>query len=408
MAKVRSDKGWLFLDFRHRRERSREYLNLPDTRDGRRAAENIKRQVEAELRAGTFDATRRFPNSAKLHSHGTAALTLAEFACQWMEEWGLHLKPSTRDWYRGMLTAYVFSDPLASKPIAEIGERDVYALLKDLAERPTRSGKPLSARSVNAVRAGLHTIFGVARRRKLIADDPTAYVAKLREEKPEVDPFDHEEVRALLDAAIGWERCFLAVLLFAGLRPNEAFALRWDDLDWQHGQILVRRTATRFGVGSPKTKSSNRDVPMILRLRELLAEQRQRSALRGELVFPDANGAIFNLANFRHRNWARILRHSRVRRRPLYQCRHTFVRLLLEGGEKDLQRVARALGHSTVRMIFEVYGRWSAAAAEHGGAFSTLDAAARGVCPPSAQIGGKAREASGGSGEPTSTRGGVR
>ena len=298
MAKVRSDKGWLFLDFRHRRERSREYLNLPDTRDGRRAAENIKRQVEAELRAGTFDATRRFPNSAKLHSHGTAALTLAEFARQWMEEWGLHLKPSTRDWYRGMLTAYVFSDPLASKPIAEIGERDVYALLKDLAERPTRSGKPLSARSVNAVRAGLHTIFGVARRRKLIADDPTAYVAKLREEKPEVDPFDHEEVRALLDAAIGWERCFLAVLLFAGLRPNEAFALRWDDLDWQHGQILVRRTATRFGVGSPKTKSSNRDVPMILRLRELLAEQRQRSALRGELVFPDANGAISQSREF--------------------------------------------------------------------------------------------------------------
>ena len=260
---------------------------------------------------------------------------------------------------------------------------------------PVSETRPRSARSVNSVLAGLRTIFGVARRRKLIADDPTAYVAKLREEKPEVDPFDHDEVRSLLDAAVGWERCFLAVLLFAGLRPNEAFALRWDDLDWQHGQIRVRRTATPFGVGSPKTKSSNRDVPMILRLRELLAERRQRSALRGDLVFPDANGAIFNLANFRHRNWARILGRSRVRPRPLYQCRHTFVRLLLEGGEKDLQRVARALGHSTVRMIFEVYGRCSAAAPENGGAFSTLDAAARGVCPPSVQIGGKAREASG-------------
>jgi integrase len=109
---------------------------------------------------------------------------------------------------------------------------------------PVSETRPLSARSVNAVLAGLRTIFGVARRRKLIADDPTAYVAKLREEKPEVDPFDHDEVRSLLDAAVGWERCFLAVLLFAGLRPNEAFALRWDDLDWQHGQIRVRRTAT--------------------------------------------------------------------------------------------------------------------------------------------------------------------
>src|SRR5258708_7168777 len=135
MASVRSDGGWLFLDFRYQRERCREYLNLRDSRDGRSEANRTKRAIEAEIRTGTFDYARRFPNSAKLarlglHSHGTAALTLAEFARQWMEDWGLHLKPSTRDWYRGMLTAYVFSDPLASKPIAEIGERDVYALLK--------------------------------------------------------------------------------------------------------------------------------------------------------------------------------------------------------------------------------------------------------------------------------------
>jgi hypothetical protein len=39
------------LDFRDRGVRYRAYLNLRDTRDGRREAERIKRRVEAEIRA---------------------------------------------------------------------------------------------------------------------------------------------------------------------------------------------------------------------------------------------------------------------------------------------------------------------------------------------------------------------
>jgi Arm domain-containing DNA-binding protein len=33
MASVRSDDGWLFLDFRYRGQRCREYPNLRDSRD---------------------------------------------------------------------------------------------------------------------------------------------------------------------------------------------------------------------------------------------------------------------------------------------------------------------------------------------------------------------------------------
>jgi integrase len=199
------------------------------------------------------------------------------------------------------------------------------------------------------------------------------YVENLKETKPEIDPFDLDESRALLDAAQGWERPFLAVMLFASPRPNEALALRWSDLDWQHGTIRVRRNATRFGIGPLKTKSSEHDAPMLPLVRGLLAKQRERSELRGELVFPAANGAVFDLANFRHRNWPRILRDAHVRSRTLYQCRHTFARLLLERGESP-QWVARAMGHSSVQMVFQVYGRWCAATNFESRALSALDA----------------------------------
>src|SRR5262249_52454540 len=101
------------------------------------------------------------------------------------------------------------------------------------------------------------------------------------------------------------------------------------------------------------------------------AEQRARSGF-GELVFPDARGGLFDLANFRHRNWPRILRRAGVRPRPLYQCRHTFARLLLERGESP-QWIARALGHASVQMVFQVYGRWCEGTNLESRALATLD-----------------------------------
>ena len=51
------------------------------------------------------------------------------------------------------------------------------------------------------------------------------HVANLREPKPDVDPFDLDEGLRIIEAAEGWERAFLSVLLFTGMRPNEALAL---------------------------------------------------------------------------------------------------------------------------------------------------------------------------------------
>ena len=70
MASVGQDKGWLRLDFRYRRVRCREYLNLPDTRDARFEANRIKRRLEAEIRAGTFNYADFFPNSPRAERFG--------------------------------------------------------------------------------------------------------------------------------------------------------------------------------------------------------------------------------------------------------------------------------------------------------------------------------------------------
>jgi integrase len=70
MASVRSDDGWLFLDFRYRGERCREYLNLQSSRDGRTEANRKKRRLEAEIRAGIFNYSDFFPDSSRAERFG--------------------------------------------------------------------------------------------------------------------------------------------------------------------------------------------------------------------------------------------------------------------------------------------------------------------------------------------------
>jgi integrase len=130
----------------------------------------------------------------------------------------------------------------------------------------------------------------------------------------------------------------------------------------------------RYGFGLPKTHGSERDVDLSGTVRAELTEQRARSQLRGEMVFPSEAGTPIDLANFRARNWPRILRAAKVRPRVVYQCRHTFARLALEQGDTP-QHVAAMLGHTTLEMLFRVYSRWMSR--PESSALARLDAAIR-------------------------------
>src|SRR5215472_15778867 len=173
--------------------------------------------------------------------------------------------------------------------------------------------------------ARLRTIFPTARRRKLISDDPMKYVDNLRELKPDVDPLTLEEAERPLATASGQDRALFTVLIFTGLRPNEALALKWNDIDFDREVIRVRRSINRFeGVGLPKTASSEREVDMLPNVRAALQEQRALSQLRSDFVFPSETGGPLDLTNLRERNWRRVVRKSGLRKRTLYQCRHSY------------------------------------------------------------------------------------
>jgi integrase len=54
---------------------------------------------------------------------------------------------------------------------------------------------------------------------------------------------------------------FHPIIPIKGRRPNEAFALRWEDIDFDRVQLRIRRSIHRFaGIGLPKAASNEREV----------------------------------------------------------------------------------------------------------------------------------------------------
>jgi integrase len=356
----------------------------PDRRDHREygGTKTNARLLLARRKTEIADGTWQVPyghgiqavDGARRSASG-ADITLREFTERWLEERTPWLTRRVAHDYKLMLKRMLLSHPIARKPLSEIDDGDVARLVKQLCTRSARGGKLLGARSVNMLIARLRTIFATACDRGIISGNPMRRVKNLREAKPEVDPFDMVETLRLLDAAKDWERPFLTCLLFGGLRPNETLALSWDHIDFEHGLIRVRRNLRpREGLALPETPGSERDVEMSATVRAALNEQRARSRLKGELVFPSREGTTGDLDNFRARNWPRLLQRAKVRPRVLYQCRHTFARLLLEQGDTP-QHVAAMLGHTTVKMVFQVYGRWMSR--PESTALAKLDAALR-------------------------------
>ena len=76
------------------------------------------------------------------------------------------------------------------------------------------------------------------------------YVENLREPKSDVDPFDLDEALRIIEAARGSDRTFLSVLLFTGLRPDEALAgpAYHGSLDRMHGARTFLRMIRTFFV----------------------------------------------------------------------------------------------------------------------------------------------------------------
>lgn len=135
--------------------------------------------------------------------------------------------------------------------------------------------------------------------------------------------------------------CFLA---YTGLRKTEAKYVTWGDIDFVHGEIVVR--------GDPITGTKNdeiRHVPMIPELRTMLEKTRQ-----GRRSEPDEMPVLkVNEAEKSMTRAAQLVGMTRMRHHDL---RHLFASTCIEAGV-DIPTVSKWLGHKDGgALAMKVYG----------------------------------------------------
>jgi integrase len=133
-----------------------------------------------------------------------------------------------------------------------------------------------------------------------------------------------------------------AVLADTGMRPEECYRLRWENINWTNGRN------GRLLVTHGKTKAARRMLPFTPRVKAILEAKWINAGQPEEgWVWPSAakSGHVepFSLKR-QHR---RALRLSGVRPFVLYSLRHTFLTRLGESG-CDAWTLARIAGHSSI------------------------------------------------------------
>lgn len=159
-----------------------------------------------------------------------------------------------------------------------------------------KTGRPLSRRVVEGALKQLKLCLDSAVIEGKIASNP-ARLAKLPREEPSEDDgelivhLSLDEVAALFALNLPpLQRAVFSVAVYAGLREDELWGLRWTDLvlEGPRPQVQVRRSYD----GPVKSKTSRRDTPLLPPAVAALKAWRAASptpAIAG-LVFPNADG----------------------------------------------------------------------------------------------------------------------
>lgn len=286
------------------------------------------------------------------------------------------VRARTHDGYFRNLSLHVFPK-LGGKTLDGIRPWDIECLLKELR-------KTHSASTVNNIRIAMSKVFRVAERHELVLNNPVRRTEKAKRSEFEPTqvklPWSKEEAQFALRCAEGTTmELFLVLMLSTGMRRGEALGLQWSDIDFEHCTVsiersihresIIQRDGSRIGqvvVTPPKTAQSRRvnqlTLPAIDVLRRHQLEQQLglTEVVDGgrmpEFVFTNSNGGPLDESKLASR-YRKFCQAHGVRQIRIHDIRHTFATVLIDDDARNIAAVSKALGHSSMAITLDVYGK---------------------------------------------------
>ena len=277
--------------------------------------------------------------------------SFGQYAEDWIKTFKLQkLKPTTLKGYQAILRSH-FYPVWKELPIDQISTKTVQDFLC--------AKKNLSYKYLNDMRVFLAQIMDSALRDGWISVNPAKdhriFNPSNRQpvERQALTIESVREIIPLLSELGRHDRLYLALVIFTGMRRGEVLALRWEDISVDDNLIHVKRNVTYSNnqpfIGTPKTKSGFRSVPILEDLLNFLSPLEKK----GYIVCGNDSESPMTLTAFR---WMmkRIRNTIDLHGATAYVFRHT-MGTMLNDASADVKTIQSILGQSDFKTTMDRY-----------------------------------------------------
>lgn len=211
---------------------------------------------------------------------------------------------------------------------------------------------------VNSVFKYSEIIYGIKR--------PALFKWRYANNSKPIDVFSEKEQMILekyLVQDMTPQKLGILICLYSGMRLGEICSLQWSDVDLNQRVFHVRRTvqriynrenshSTEIIIGTPKTQSAIRDIPITSRLWGLLyAWQHMQEA--DNCLVSGRYKAFMDPRTYQIK-YKGFLEGCGLRYRNFHALRHTFATRCIEK-DIDIKSLSEILGHSSVNITLNRY-----------------------------------------------------
>jgi len=333
-----------------------------------------RRQQWHTIRGSKRDAQRALREMLTAVEAGTyvkpSKLSLGEWLSQWLESYvSIHTTPRTRESYRYIIKTHLLP-ALGSIPLNQLRPQHLLNCYGRALVQGRVDGKGgLSARSVLYHHRILSEALSHAVKMGYVARNVAEVVEPPRPDRAKVSTLSRSDIDWFLDTARNTPYyVFYCTLLYTGLRRGELLALKWRNLDLDHGTLHVAESAYKLGNGEyvvkePKTPHSRRPVALPPSLSELLKYYREQqteamarlgtSLTEDGFVFTRPDGKPLD-PNLVSRSFGKMIKNAGLPHIRLHDLRHTHATMMLEAGVHP-KVVSERLGHASIGITLDTY-----------------------------------------------------
>ena len=349
-----------------------------DPETGKAIYRNVLGRTQAEARAKLKQAIEEAKHVDPVRSK---QYTIGEWMDIWFENYAkVKVRPSSHQTYRGYIDNHIKPN-IGKIPLGKLSSLDLQKFYKKLlsngrVERieSKKQSKGLSPKTVRNLHQIITSAMKLAKEQKLIAKDPTGGCALPKVEHREMKTLPVEQLASFLrEAKESGVFELYYVELATGLRRGELLGLKWEDLDFEKGDLRVKRQVARINgevVEAPlKTKNAYRTLPLAKDTVDVLDQQKKKVGA-SPWVFPGPTGGPMSPDSVLHM-LHRVLKRAGLPRVRFHDLRHTFATLALQNGV-DVKTVSGMLGHYSAGFTLDTYAhvttsaqRQAAEAMEH-------------------------------------------